>query len=65
MDQTYRDATEKMEKMQIDSDYIIGWQTGYLNHPPREEQRAGDAYKAGYEDGQNKTLGDLEKWKQG
>ncbi len=32
-------------------DYLLGWQGGYLGHPKREEQRASEAYEAGYEHG--------------
>ena len=63
MDQAYRDAVTKMEAANIDPEYIIGWQGGYLGHPEREEQRVTDAYTAGYEDGQEKNADNFEKWK--
>lgn len=62
MDQTYRDMTAKMEEADINPDYIIGWQGGYLNHPRREEQRVTEAYSAGYEDGQNKVSDKYQAW---
>ena len=62
MDQTYRDATTKMETMGVDPDYLLGWQGGYLGHPKREEQRASDAYEAGYEDGSEKSTSNFAKW---
>jgi len=63
MDQAYRDATTKMESANVDTDYVIGWQSGYLGHPEREEQRVTDAYTAGYEDGQEKNSDNFDKWK--
>lgn len=60
--QDYRDATNKMEEMGVDSEYILGWQGGYLGHPEREEQRATDAYSAGYEDGQAHNTDNFGDW---
>ena len=62
MNQEYRDATTKMEEMGVNNDYVIGWQGGYLGHPEREEQRATDAYTAGYEDGQEKNTDNFGNW---
>lgn len=63
MDQAYRDAISKMEDDNVDPEYVLGWQGGYLGHPEREEQRVTDAYTAGYEDGQEKNVGNYDKWK--
>ncbi len=63
MDQTYRDAVTKMEAANVDPEYILGWQGGYLGHPEREEQRVTDAYTAGYEDGQEKNDSNFDNWK--
>ena len=63
MDQTYRDAVTKMESEGVDPEYVIGWQGGYLGHPEREEQRVTEAYRAGYEDGQEKNTDNFDKWK--
>ncbi len=63
MDQTYRDTVTKMESADVDPEYILGWQGGYLGHPQREEQRVTDAYTAGYDDGQEKNSKNFEKWK--
>jgi hypothetical protein len=60
--QEYRDATTKMENMSVDSEYVLGWQGGYLGHPMREEQRLSEAYEAGYEDGKEKNTGNFDKW---
>lgn len=62
MNQQYRDATTKMEEMGVNNDYIIGWQGGFLGHPEREEQRATDAYTAGYEDGAEKSEDNFGNW---
>lgn len=60
--QDYRDATNKMEEMGVDPDYILGWQGGYLGHPEREEQRVTDAYSAGFEDGQAHNTDNFPNW---
>ncbi len=62
MDQTYRDAVAQMEEMKVQSEYVLGWQGGYLGHPLREEQRLTEAYEAGYEDGQAKTTDNFPNW---
>ena len=49
--------------MGVSDDYIIGWQTGYQNSPKIEEQNLSDAYEAGYEDGENKTIDNAGKFK--
>jgi hypothetical protein len=63
MDQTYYDAVTKMEQLGVDDEYIQGWQSGYLQNPQREEQRLTEAYEAGYADGEEKTLDNIEDWK--
>ncbi len=60
--QDYRNATTKMEEMGVDSDYVLGWQGGYLGHPKREEQRVTDAYDAGYTDGEQRTTDNFSQW---
>jgi len=62
MNQAYRDAITKMEEMQVDPEYVLGWQGGYLGHPKREEQRLTEAYEAGYEDGKAKSLDNFANW---
>ena len=62
MDKSYYEAVDKMEKMGIEPEYIVGWQGGYLRMPEREEQRVTEAYEAGYADGQEKTLDNLQQW---
>jgi len=62
MNQFYYDAVTKMENMGVDDEYILGWQAGFLHHPEREEQRVNEAYEAGYADGGEKNLDNLDKW---
>ena len=62
MDQAYRDAITQMEELRVQSEYILGWQGGYLGHPLREEQRLTEAYQAGYADGQSKTTENFANW---
>ena len=62
MDKFYREATAKMEKLGVQADYVIGWQGGYLGHPEREEQRASDAYTAGFKDGSEKSIDNISAW---
>ena len=62
MNQEYRDAITKMEDMTVNSEYILGWQGGFLGHPKREEQRLTEAYEAGYEDGEGKTTENFANW---
>ena len=62
MDKFYREATTQMEKLGVQADYIVGWQGGYLGHPEREEQRASDAYTAGFKDGSEKSIDNISAW---
>lgn len=63
MDQVYYETVDKLEKMGVDRDYILGWIGGYLGNPKREEQRVTSAYDAGFEDGKNKNTNNAEGWK--
>lgn len=63
MNKEYHDALSKMEKANVDSDYLVGWAGGYLQNPDREEQRVNEAYEAGYADGKAKNAGNFSKWK--
>ena len=63
MNETYRNAVVQMEEQGVQDEYILGWQGGFLGHPPREETRTTDAYDAGYEDGQEKNLANIGNWK--
>ena len=63
MNQAYRDGTTKMEELQVNPEYILGWQGGFLGHPKREEQRLTEAYEAGYEDGEAQSTENFPNWK--
>ena len=63
MNETYRNAVVQMEEQGVQDEYILGWQGGFLGHPPREETRTTDAYDAGYEDRQEKNLANIGNWK--
>jgi len=62
MDQEYRDAVTKMEEANVQDEYILGWQGGYLGHPIREEQRLTEAYQAGFKDGGDKSVENFSNW---
>ncbi len=62
MNQIYRDATTKMEEMDVNPEYVLGWQGGFLGHPMREEQRLTEAYEAGYEDGSARSTDKFDDW---
>lgn len=62
MDQLYYGTIEKLEQMNVEREYILGWIGGYMNNPEREEQRVTEAYTAGYADGENKETTNAEHW---
>jgi len=62
MNQAYRDAITQMEEMQLQDEYILGWQGGFLGHPQREEQRLTEAYEAGYSDGNARATENFANW---
>lgn len=63
MSDTYYETVDRLEKMGVDRDYIIGWMGGFMGNPPREEQRVTDAYSAGYEDGRNHNTDSADNYK--
>ena len=63
MNMVYYETIDKLEKMDTNPDYVQGWVGGFLGNPQREEQRVTEAYSAGYEDGQNKTIDRAADWK--
>ncbi len=65
MNQAYRDAISQMEEMNVQAEYMLGWQGGFLGHPLREEQRITEAYQAGYDDGQAKSTENFADWVNG
>jgi len=62
MSTPYYEAIDRMEKKHVDPEYINGWASGFLHNPKREEQRAGEAYQAGYAHGMEKNAGGFEAW---
>ncbi len=62
MNQAYRDAVTQMEEMNVQEEYMLGWQGGFLGHPLREEQRITEAYQSGYDDGREKTTENFANW---
>ena len=62
MNSEYYDSINKMEKANVSRDYIVGWASGYLQNPMREEQRVTDAYEAGYNDGSEKKADNFSSW---
>ncbi|HEY5739658.1 MAG TPA: hypothetical protein VIW27_08025 [Gammaproteobacteria bacterium] len=62
MNQAYRDAIAQMEEMNVQAEYVLGWQGGFLGHPLREEQRITEAYQAGYDYGQEKSTENFSNW---
>jgi hypothetical protein len=54
MSNVYYQTIDKMEKSNVDPEYINGWASGFLHNPKREEQRITPAYDAGYKDGWDK-----------
>jgi hypothetical protein len=63
--QFYYNAVDKMQKMQVDSEYVHGWIGGYMGNPKREEQRITEAYEAGYEDGEGSDVSKFDAWAKG
>ena len=62
MNQAYREATTEMETLNVQTEYILGWQGGFLGHPLREEQRLSEAYQAGHDDGSEKSTDNFANW---
>lgn len=62
MSSAYYEAIDRMEKSKVDPEYINGWASGFLHNPKREEQRASEAYEAGYAHGREKNAGGFQAW---
>lgn len=58
----YYETIRKLEKTEVDPEYIQGWANGFLGNPRREEQRTNDAYEAGYEDGEANVTDQAERF---
>ncbi|MFM2319135.1 MAG: hypothetical protein RLZZ215_1756 [Pseudomonadota bacterium] len=62
MNQQYYDAVVTMEQAGTDSEFVQGWQNGYLYNPMREEQRLNEAFEAGYAAGKSRDLEAYKEW---
>ena len=62
MNNEYYAAIDKMEKANVSREYVVGWASGYLQNPKREEQRVTEAYEAGYADGEAKNDSNFDAW---
>jgi hypothetical protein len=62
MNSMYYQTIDKMEKAKVSREYIVGWASGFLHNPKREEQRVTDAYEAGYDDGANQKTDGYNAW---
>ena len=62
MTNEYYSAIDKMEKANVSREYVIGWATGFLQNPAREEQRTNEAYDAGVSDGEEKNADNFKSW---
>ena len=62
MGSPYYDAIDQMQKKHVDPEYIIGWASGFLHNPKREQQRVSEAYDAGYAAGLAKKADGFEAW---
>ena len=62
MNEVYYKTIDKMEKANVSREYVIGWASGFLHNPKREEQRVNDAYEAGYSDGEEQNSENFKEW---
>lgn len=62
MNEVYYETIDKMEKANVSREYVVGWASGFLKNPKREEQRLNEAYEAGYADGEEQNSDNYAKW---
>lgn len=62
MNSTYYQAIDKMEKAKVSKEYVVGWASGFLHNPKREEQRVTEAYEAGFNDGMEQKADGYKSW---
>ena len=62
MNEVYYQTIDKMEKAKVSREYVVGWASGFLRNPKREEQRLNDAYEAGYADGEEQNVENYKEW---
>ena len=61
----YYDTVDRMQKADVDPEYIQGWAGGFMGNPKREEQRVTEAYEAGYAAGESGEANGFERWRTG
>ena len=61
----YYDTVDRMQKANVDPEYVQGWVGGFMGNPRREEQRITEAYEAGYTAGENRETDGFEPWRTG
>ena len=61
----YYDTVARMQKANVDPEYIQGWVGGFMGNPKREEQRVTEAYEAGYAAGESRDTAGFESWRKG
>lgn len=62
MSNVYYDTIDKMEKGNVNCEYVTGWATGFLHSPKIEEQSITKAYDAGYQDGLDQKTDGFTSW---
>ena len=59
----YYGTVDRMQKANVDPEYIQGWIGGFMGNPRREEQRVTEAYEAGYAAGESRETDGFEQWR--
>jgi len=59
----YYDTVARMQKANVDPEYVQGWVGGFMGNPRREEQRITEAYEAGFKAGENGDTDGYETWR--
>ena len=62
MNTEYFESLKALEDKGAHRDYVVGWASGYLGNPEIEEQRRSEAWSAGYEAGQARTIDGADAW---
>ena len=61
----YYDTVARMQKANVDPEYVQGWVGGFMGNPKREEQRITEAYEAGYSAGESGDTEGFDSWRVG
>ena len=59
----YHDTVDRMQKADVDPEYVQGWAGGFMGNPKREEQRITEAYEAGYAAGESGETDGFDRWR--